>query len=84
MKLFVNINGLTKITVLNDANVAVFDKSVPLAKAEEILNSLPITFSEQDVTQVFVNGPTKIIPKLLQDIRPKYTKAMYCVNGGTI
>lgn len=84
MKLYVSISGLTKITVLNDANVAVFSKSVPLMKAEEVLNSLPVTFSEQDVTRVFVDGPAKVIPKLLQTIRPKYTKAMYCVNGGTI
>lgn len=84
MKLYVSISGLTKITVLNDANVAVFSKSVPLMKAEEVLNNLPVTFSEQDVTNVFVDGPTKVIPKLLQTIRPKYAKAQYCVNGGTI
>lgn len=84
MKMFISVTGLTKITVLNDNNVTVFDKSVPMSKVKDVLDKMPVEFSEQDVTQVFLNGPTKVVPKLLQDLRPKYSKATYCVNGGSI
>ncbi len=82
MKLYVDVNGLTKVTLLDDNNNVVFEKNCFYEKLKDTFDEINTRFSCASVGQVYLTGPTKMVNHLMPEMHPVFTNAMYSLNGG--
>lgn len=77
MKLFIDVNGLTKVVLLDDSNATVFEQNCLFEQVGATLEEMSSTFSAEKVSQVYVSGPKKMTGHLVSDIRPTFPNATY-------
>ena len=77
MKLFVDVNGLTKVVLLDDSNATMFEQSCFFEQVDTTLKEMSSTFSAEKVSQVYVSGPKKMTEHLVSDICPMFPNATY-------
>lgn len=77
MKLFIDVNGLTKVVLLDDSNATVFNQNCFFEQVDATLKEMASTFPPEKVSQVYVSGPKKMTGHLVSDIRPTFPNATY-------
>ena len=77
MKLFVDVNGLTKVVLLDDSNATMFEQSCFFEQVDTTLKEMSSAFSAEKVSQVYVSGPKKMTEHLVSDICPMLPNATY-------
>lgn len=82
MKLYVNINGLTKITAFDDNNNIVFEKNCTYPEILNILDAVSQKYQAESFDKIFITGASKLTERLMHLMTPTFTKAMYSIEGG--
>ena len=82
MKLYININGLTKITAFDDNNNIVFEKNCTYPEIINILDAVSQKYQAESFDKIYVTGASKLTERLVKSMTPMFTKAMYCIEGG--
>jgi len=80
MKLFVDVNGLTKVTLLDDNNNVVFEKSCFYEKLEDTFKDIDKRFTGASISHVYLTGASKMVNHLTPKMQPMFSNAMYCLN----
>ena len=82
MKLYVNINGLTKITAFDDNNNIVFEKNCTYPEILNILDAVSQKYQAESFDKIYITGASKLTERLMNSMTPVFSKAMCCIEGG--